>query len=109
MNLRIILLCAAAGCTSPTAKSATPTPQTPLVRPESLLMAREGDWFAGHPKAVVVIDGQIAEWTVWRALKPDAIARQVVLEPAEALASYGPRAAGGALVVVTKEAMAKAP
>jgi len=109
MKLGIVLLCAAAGCTSRAVKPPTPAPITPLVRPESLLMAREGDWFSAHPKAVVVIDGQIAEWTVWRALKPDAIARQVVLEPADALARYGPRAAGGALEVITKEAMSRAP
>ena len=72
-------------------------------------MAREGDWFASHPRSVVVIDGQISEWTVWQALKSDASARLYVVEPAQALARYGPRAADGALVVVTKAAASKTP
>lgn len=72
-------------------------------------MAREGDWFASHLGPVVVIDGQISEWTVWQALKSDASARLYVVEPAQALARYGPRAADGALVVVTKAAASKTP
>ena len=109
MKLQVVLLCAAASYGCHATKPRTPTQETPAPRVESLLMAREGGWFASHPKAVVVIDGQIAEWTVWRSLAPDAMARQYVVEPAQALARYGPRAAGGALVVVTKAATSKAP
>lgn len=105
MKLQLFVLSAAAVCACHRAK---PPAQAPA-RIESILMAREGGWFATHPKAVVVIDGQLSEWTAWHALKPEAIAREYVEEPAQAVAHYGPRAADGALVVVTKAAPPKAP
>ena len=105
MKLQVLVLSAATVCACHTTK---PPSQTPP-RIESILMAREGGWFATHPKAVVVIDGRIVEWTEWTALKPEAIVRQYVEEPAQAVARYGPLAADGALVVVTKAASSKAP